>query len=59
MDIPLPIVTLTFLTIIGVSAYYYWDRIQKPKQAKENAERRTRREARREARNKTKEENAD
>jgi uncharacterized protein YpmB len=51
MDIPLPIVTLTILTIVGVSAYYYWDRVQKPKKAKENAERRARREARRKTRN--------
>lgn len=51
MDIPLPIVTLTVLSIVGVSAYYYWDRIYKPKKAKEDAERRARREARRKAKN--------
>ncbi|UCD72708.1 MAG: hypothetical protein JSW01_04430 [Candidatus Bathyarchaeota archaeon] len=51
MDIPLPIVTLTILSIVGVSAYFYWDRIHKPRKAAEDAERRARREARRKAKN--------
>ncbi len=58
MDIPLPIVTLTILTIVGVSSYYYWDRIYKPKKAIQDAERRERREARRKERQKEREQNA-
>lgn len=50
-ELPLPIVTLTLLTIIGVTSYFYYTRVMKPKKLKEEAERKVRREERRREKN--------